>query len=147
MKMKHLILVFLIGLVPSSLVHASEANQLATCLTDSLSGKERKKLAKWIYFGMSEHSTIKPHSSISELDKDTMNLQIARLLTRLLAEDCLTEAKAAITRGEQDALSKAFEVVGQVAMQELMNEPSVTQALIEYAKYLDEEKFLRMLLD
>lgn len=61
-------------LISSGMVSASEeAQQLGTCLTDSLNGKERKNLAKWIFLGMSSHSLIKPYSNVSESDFDHSN--------------------------------------------------------------------------
>ena len=128
-------------LISSEMVSASEeALQLGTCLTDSLNGKERKNLAKWIFLGMSSHSLIKPYSNVSESDFDHSNKFVGELVTRLLTEDCPEQAKAAVKVNGAAAFEQAFEIVGQVAMQELMTEPSVGQSLGAFEKYLDQEK-------
>ena len=128
-------------LISSGMVSASEeAQQLGTCLTDSLNGKERKNLAKWIFLGMSSHSLIKPYSNVSESDFDHSNKFVGELVTRLLTEDCPEQAKAAAKVNGAAAFEQAFEIVGQVAMQELMAEPSVGQSLGAFEKYLDQEK-------
>jgi hypothetical protein len=142
--MKNILLPLLLSAVtmlPSYTFASQEAQQLAVCLTDSLNGKERKNLAKWIYLGMSTHSIIKPFSNVTEQDIDDTNRYVGALVTRLLTEDCPKQAKAAIDVGGQGAMENAFRLVGEVAMQELMTEPSVGNALGAFDKYLDQEKF------
>lgn len=122
--------------------HANqEAQALGVCLTDSLNGKERKKLAKWIYFGLSAHSTIKPYSTVSENDLEESDKYVGTLITRLLTENCPAQAKSAYDKGGAGAFEYAFGVVGQVAMQEIMAESNVSQALQSFENYLDKEKF------
>ncbi|PIE61881.1 MAG: hypothetical protein CSA29_01030 [Desulfobacterales bacterium] len=126
--------------------HANQSAQaLGTCLADALNGKERKELAKWIYFGMSRHSTIKQYSKVTDADIDNMNKYIGRLVTRLLTADCSQIASKAIKEGGASSVQYAFRVVGQVAMQELMREKSVTKALGEFETYLDKEKMNQVL--
>ena len=142
--MKNILLTLLLSalaMLPSYTFASQEAQQLAVCLTDSLNGKERKNLAKWIYLGMSTHSIIKPFSNVTEQDIDDTNRYVGALVTRLLTEDCPKQAKAAIDVGGQGAMENAFRLVGEVAMQELMTEPSVGNALGAFDKYLDQEKF------
>lgn len=78
--MKNILLPLLLSVVamlPSYTFASQEAQQLAVCLTDSLNGKERKNLAKWIYLGMSTHSIIKPFSNVTEQDIDDTNRYVA----------------------------------------------------------------------
>ncbi|AOS96927.1 hypothetical protein AUP74_01490 [Microbulbifer aggregans] len=117
------------------------AQKLGVCMSDSLNGKERKKLAKWVYLGMSAHSTIQPYSNFTEKDVDESNKYLGALVTRLLTEDCPDLAKSALQEGGSQAFEHAFGVVGQVAMQEIMAESSVSQSLAAFEKYLDQEKF------
>jgi len=127
------------------MTHASQvAEELGVCLTDSLNGKERKSLAKWIYFGMSTHSTIKQYSNATQNDFFNMNRYVGGLITRLMTEDCPATAIAAFKEGGASAFEYAFGIVGQVAMQEIMAEPNVTQALGAFEEYLDKDKFDRI---
>ncbi|WNZ56023.1 hypothetical protein QT397_24805 [Microbulbifer sp. MKSA007] len=118
-----------------------EAQQLSICLTDSMNGKERKNLAKWIFFGMSSHSSIKPFSKVTESDIGDSSKYVGALITRLITEDCPSQAKAASKVLGSAAFDQAFKVVGEVAMQELMAEPSVGHSLGAFEKHLDKEKF------
>ena len=61
------------------------------------------------------------------------------MITRLLTVDCPTELTAA-NKSDPMAINKAFELVGRVAMQELMSNQDTMQALTNYAKYTDQEK-------
>ena len=135
-------LVLLVNLLSFSVVQAAqEVDQFGICLTDSMNGKERKELAKWIFFGISSHSTIKPYANVSEQDIDDSNRYIGELIPRLVAEDCPSQAKAASKVMGSAAFEQAFRIVGEVAMQELMTEPSVGQTLGGFEQYLDQEKF------
>jgi len=116
------------------------ADALGTCLIDFLNGKERKELGKWIFLGISAHPEISGFTNISLEDRDDSDQYIGNLITRLLTEDCLTEAKNATATGGSVALTSAFELVGRVAMQELMTDTNVSSAISGFEKYLDAEK-------
>ena len=117
----------------------ASAETLGTCLVDSLTGKERKQLAKWIYFAIAAHPEIRPYSNIDSGNRESTDKYIGGLMTRLLAENCASELKAA-QKADPLAVERAFELVGKVAMQELMNDQSVMAAITNYAKYVDESK-------
>ena len=142
MKKKILVMSLLIIMMTPFMTHAGQnAQKLGVCLSDSLNGKERKNLAKWVYFGMSTHSTISPYSNVTKENLENMSKYVGELITRLMTEDCPNIAKKAFKEDGALAFEYAFGIVGQVAMQELMVEPSVTQSLGTFEKYLDQDKF------
>ncbi len=122
---------------------ASES-ALGSCMVDSMTGKERKEMAKWVFFAMASHPEIKEYSRIPEKAKVATDEHIANVVTRLLAEDCLSEARVGVKQEGQVAIVNAFELVGRVAMQELMTNKDVIQSIGEYAKYLDNKKMGRI---
>ncbi|MBU3020368.1 hypothetical protein [Aestuariibacter sp. A3R04] len=129
----------LVALVLSAATLASAsvtANQLGQCLVDSLNGKERKELAKWIYFSMAAHPDITDFSNITPADRESTDKAIGALVTRLLGEDCPTQFKAAMAVDPM-ATQRAFELVGQVAMGELMQNEAVTRSISNYANHMD----------
>ena len=97
-------------------------------------------MAKWVFFAMAAHPEIKEFARVPEQVKDATDKQIALVVTRLLTEDCLAEAKAGFKQEGQAAIVSAFELVGKVAMQELMTNKDVLESIGDYAKYLDNEK-------
>lgn len=132
-------------LVPSIAQSAPEEEQLGKCLTGSLNGNERKNLAIWVFFGMSSHSEIKPYANISQQNIDDIDKFVGELMTRLLTEDCANEVIAVFNQYGTAGLEQAFRLVGEVAMQELMLEPVVTQSLGAFEKHLDTEKLMNIL--
>ncbi len=128
-------------LTPIMARSSQEAQRLGICLTDSLNGKERKNLAKWIYFGMSAHSIMRPYSNITRKEKEKLDKYVADLITRLLTKDCPKQTASAFKENGSEGLKYAFGVVGKVAMQELMNEPKVSRSLGAFEKYINKDKF------
>ena len=123
---------------PAAAGPASDA--LATCMIDYLTGKERKELGKWIFLGMSAHPEISQYSNVTGEIRDESDQYIGNLITRLLTDDCLAEARTAVSTESSVAFASAFELVGKVAMQELMTDSNVSNALAGFEKYLDSEK-------
>ena len=130
----------------SSMSVQANTAEFGRCLVDALNGKERKTLARWIYFAMAAHPEIEQFSNISQSDKNATDRFVGGLITRLLTENCATEFKVA-QKSDPQAVEKAFELVGQVAMQELMNNDSVMTAITSYAQYADMEKIGSMMRD
>lgn len=114
----------------------ASANAFGECLVDALNGKERKELAKWIYFAMAAHPEIIDYANIEDSVRLESDKAIGALITRLLGEDCPAKFKNAL-KVDPMATQRAFELVGQVAMGELMQNTQVTQAISNYANYMD----------
>ena len=139
---KYLLVISLLLSICFPQISLAQAQQeLAICLTVSLTGRERKQLAQWVFFGMAVHPDLSSYTSISTSARDESNKFIAELLTRLITEDCPTESERAIDEGGTLAMQGAFEVVGAVAMQELMTDQNIAIALAEFEKYMDESMF------
>lgn len=122
----------------------SPTDVLATCFVDNLSGKERKNLATWIFFAVAAHPEIKSYARVSEKNINESDEYVGKLVTRLLTVDCPDQLKQAQS-SDPLALRKAFGLVGQVAMQELMTNEDVMKSLTNYAQYADKEKINKVL--
>lgn len=122
----------------------SLTNELANCLVDNLNGKERKNLAIWIFLSMAAHPEIKSYSNASPKDIKESDEFVGKLLTRLLTVDCSNQLKKAHS-SDPLAGQKAFELVGKVAMQELMANEDVMKSLTNYVQYADLEKVNKIL--
>lgn len=147
--MREAILVFLTTsiLLFANQVLASEATKnFSTCLADTLNGKERKELAKWIFFSIAAHPEINEYSNITPENKEKSDKYIGSLIGRLLIKDCPEQLKAAYKENPM-ALERGFEYVGKVAMQELMTNRQTVNAITNYTKYIDLEKVNRLLIE
>lgn len=140
-------LVLSIGLLSATPTIASTpTNLLATCLVDTLNGKERKKLAKWIFFSIGSHPEISSYMNANDKDILESDKLIGGLLTRILTEDCPNELKTAYKTNPL-AIQQAFELVGQVAMQELMTNKETIKAITNYSNHADLDKINSLLVE
>jgi hypothetical protein len=113
---------------------------LASCLTDNTTGKDRKDMARWVFVGMSGHPEIQNLSNVTDADRDTVDRTIAALFTKLLAEKCPAQANLAAAEGGSESFRAAFEIIGKLAMQELMSNPKVNASFSRFTKYVDQNK-------
>jgi len=138
------LLITCISLFSFGVTGATPAKDFGVCLVDNLNGKERKKLAKWIFFGIAAHPEIKKYSRITTEDSVESNIYTGSLITRLLAENCPSEMKSAL-KEDPMAIENAFKIVGEVAMQELMNNQDVITAITGYIKHTDQVKITELI--
>ena len=138
--MKKLSLCLLV-LFASAGVHAGpQSDELTRCFANSTTGKDRTDLARWVFVGMASHPDMAAVTSISPATRESASKAIGTLFTRLVAESCAVETKAAVQAEGQKALRSGFEVLGRLAMQELMANPNVAAAFSAPEKYIDRAK-------
>ncbi|MDZ7812368.1 MAG: hypothetical protein U5L74_04330 [Ideonella sp.] len=125
---------------PSATVAQTTTESLGRCLGDNTSGKERKDLARWLFTAMSNHPDMKLIAKVSEADQDQATRSAAALFTRLLSETCAKEAKAAVAEGGPVAMQAGFEMLGRLAMMELMSNRDVAAAMGSLEKNMDRAK-------
>ena len=117
----------------------------SNCLTDSTTGRDRKELVKWIFVSISKHPEITALANYSPEQSERISRNVGKLFTRLIAEDCGKEIRAMVAAEGPDSISTAFEVLGRVAMVELMSHPDVGAALGSLADFTDQEKIQKSL--
>jgi len=128
-------------LAPLSVSAQTPEESLSRCLADSTTGKDRKDLARWVFFAMAAHPEIKQYAAPSIVSAtDETDKLMASMFTRLLADSCLKQTQAAFKQGGPVAVQKAFETLGQLAMQELMSDTQVNVSMGAFQKYLDQGK-------
>jgi hypothetical protein len=123
----------------------TNTQQLSQCLAETTSGKDRKDLARWVFFAMASHPEIKQFTSPSAAGAEAeTNKTMADLFTRLLADSCMRQAQAAFKEGGAKAIEIAFQTLGQLAMQELMTNPDVNASMARFEKSLDQSKLSKV---
>lgn len=132
--------ILVMSLLPIGAYAGEAADELGVCLADSLNGKERKILARWIFFGMAAHPEMSPYTDVPDQAIDEIDQLVGELLTRLMTVDCPQQARTAVKEEGNIAIETAFELVGKVAMQELMTNRDVGLTLGGFEKYVDQEK-------
>lgn len=120
---------------------------LGKCLVLSSSGQDRLDFVVFIYGAISAHPAAKPYSRISDADREMMSRKAVKLMERLLSEDCRPQAVAAVRSEGSDALGEAFSMLGEAAMQELMNDKAVEATFSNFDKYIDKSKWQSLLAE
>lgn len=136
-----LILGLAAGAVPAMAGPAADA--LSECMADNTSGRERKDLARWVFVGMSSHPEMRDLSVSTDEARDRVDRTMGQLVTKLLAESCLEQARAAVQQEGAVALQISFGMLGKLAMQELTSNEAVSGAMSGFEKYIDKGKMER----
>lgn len=119
-------------------------DDLARCIVDNTLVRDRIELVRFIYIAMSQHSDIKHLSNISSNQADDSLREVAHLLTVLLTRRCKDESTKALKYEGELAYAHAFEVLGGVAMQDLMGNRDVKRYYDSIENYLDHRDFADM---
>lgn len=113
---------------------------VGTCLTDHSDGRDRKDLVGWIFLAIARHPDIGAMSAASAEAIELSDRRVGALFTRLLAEDCPGPVRAMLAEHGPSAMAKAFEILGRVAMTELMGHPDVAVALSGLEAHFDQAR-------
>lgn len=138
--MKKIALAAVLSIAGVPALAASATDNLSVCLADSTTGKERKELARWVFMAIAAHPEIKDISRVTPEVRGAANKSMAALVTKLMTETCASQTRLAHKEGG-NAIKNAFEVLGKLAMQELMSDAGVSQSTQEFTRHLDAKKF------
>jgi len=116
-------------------------DDLTKCLVKRTTDADRTAFTAWIFSAMSVHPAVRSYSRITDAQRDAMSKEAAGLLQRLMTEDCRTETVTAVKYEGPSAIEASFNVLGQVAMRDLMSDPDVNKGLEQLAGHMDTAKF------
>ncbi len=142
-----------VAAVTATLACASQAqagpaqDALGKCLVLSSSGQDRLDFVVFLYGAISAHPAAKPYSRITDTDREAMSRKAVKLMERLLTDDCRPQALAAVRSEGSEALGQAFGMLGEAAMQELMNDKAVEATFSNFGRYIDEQKWDELLTE
>jgi len=122
------------------------SDTLARCIVDSTTRDDRMNLVVWMFTAASLHPAVEPISSVTEADIEASNTTIARMMERLLTETCRAETLDAVNNDGPNSIAAAFQVLGQVAGEELFASREVASALAGLETAFDSDK-LQSLFD
>lgn len=126
---------------------ADSIEDATNCLVNKTNGEDRKALVTWVYLAMSKHPEISALSAITPDREQTINQNVGKTMTRLLADDCGAPMKAMFAEHGPSSIAQPFEVLGKVAMQELMTDPAVNQVFSNISQHIDQERVEQALGD
>ena len=129
---------FLCTALPSWAGPATDS--LVTCVGDSTNGRDRKLLMRWLFSAVAAHPDMSDISTVSPASREESDKAAALIFTRLLAENCAPEVRNATKFDGPEAVGKAFESLGRLAMQEMSASPEVRTSMTGFYKFVDRKK-------
>lgn len=119
---------FLAGAAPAFASPASD--NLAKCVVDQSTGRDRTVLVQWLFAAMSKHPDLKDYARLSDDQRLATLKSGGEMIGRLLGQSCRKEFEDAYKAdGQTAAIGAAFGKLGEVAMADLMTNPAVQRDL------------------
>lgn len=136
-------LAFMAALALSAPVPAlagSTTDRFADCLVMNTTGRDRVFLMRWVVFSYATHPAVSDAITLPPEALDEADRMLADLFVDLVADRCLSEARAAMEEIGPQAFELAFEALGQIAAVETMNDRGVQERMQAFVQYLDEDR-------
>lgn len=115
------------------------------CLADHTTGKDRKDLARWIFVAMGAHPEMRAIAELAPTAPQESSKTAGELFTRLIVESCPEQARAAVQLAGGAAIQAGFNMLGQLAMQELMSDRDVAARMGLLEQYVDSTRLQSVL--
>ena len=115
-------------------------DDLSRCLVSRSTDADKQILVRWIFSAIALHKDLAPYVDIPADERDRINRDAGALFTRLLAETCVAETRAAVSFEGQETISAAFAVLGQVAGKGLFASPEVNGGMDDLMQHIDQDK-------
>jgi hypothetical protein len=135
----------LLGLSSAGANAGEHQEKLASCLIKSTTTEDRNALVQWMFVAMSAHPLTSELATVPQSKREATTTRATRLFEKLMTETCGAETMDTIRFEGTESLSKAFETLGNLAMEGLMADPGVSKAITDMAAGMDQSKFEKML--
>ena len=122
-------------------------DDFAKCLVTKTTSQEKTDLVKWIYVTISFHPQLSQMSNLTAEDVEMANIRVAEYMTNVFAYKCNDELNQAIKYEGEESIFYAFELLGELAMGELMQDQGVTAASELFIQYVDLSIFADLFSD
>jgi hypothetical protein len=94
---------------------------------------------------MSAHPDMSDLTATSDATRIQSNKAMATLISRLLTQDCVVEARLVQNKPGNSSMSDSFKSLGEVAMRELIANRNVTASIGDYLQYVDKQQLMEAL--
>ena len=113
-------------------------DEFSRCIVTKTTSQEKTDLVKWIYVTISFHPQLSDMSNLSSEDVEMVNIRVADYMTNVFAYKCNKELIEAIKYEGENSVVTAFELLGEIAISEIMIDEGVSIASEFFTQYLDE---------
>ena len=125
----------------------SFTDNFAECLVTKTTKQEKTDLVKWIYVTISFHPQLSQMSNLTAEDVEMANIRVAEYMTNVFVYKCNEELNQAIQYEGEESVFYAFELLGELAMGELMQDQGVSAASELFIEYIDFSIFADLFSD
>lgn len=125
------------ALVSSSAYAGVYADSLGKCLVSSSTNTDKQQLVEWIFSAISLNPAISPYTNIPSEKRGEIDENMAALFEKLVGESCKTEAADALKYEGASAFNSAFQLLGQVAGQQIFASPEVAKGAESFYSKID----------
>ena len=116
-------------------------NRFANCLMQNTTERDKIVLVRWMFSAVAQHSALESEFNISAEKSTNHEIAVADYMQYILGSICLEEAKNVLNYEGEDAFTKSFEYLGELAMMSLVDDPNVNRALENWIIHLDPNFF------
>ena len=120
-------------------------DEFAKCIVMKTTTQEKTDLVRWIYVTMSFHPQLMDLSNLTADDVEMANIRIADYMTNVFAYKCNEELNMAIEYEGEESVYYAFELLGEIAMTEVLEDEGVRAASELFIGYIDVSIFEEIL--
>ena len=116
------------------------SDEMAKCLVTSTSEADKNFLVKWMFAAAALHPAVKSISSVTDTQRNELNVRTAKLFEKLLTVSCKSQVQQAVKYEGQSTIDSAFQVLGQVAARGLFSDPAVNGFIAQLGNHIDPKK-------
>lgn len=126
---------------------AQAEGALSRCLVSSVDADDKRALTNWIFAVMARHPDVRPMVRMDAATDDRIGRDASAVFERLLADRCSAEVRAVVRTSGFDAVGNSFQVLGKIAMEDLLAHPDVEAGVGDLLKHVDFERVTRSLIE
>lgn len=136
-----------IVLMSSQISTASVAgDQLSDCLVKSTTATDKTAVLQWTFSALSTHPDLKALSNVTDAQRAQLDQNFAKVLQRVIVEQCAAQTKAVIQADGLQAVGDSFQALGRTTGEEIIQNPEVKQQLKGVIRYVDLNKLVTTFL-
>jgi hypothetical protein len=131
--------------VPWHAAHAGlYGDEFSKCLVKHADLKDRVELMRWVFIVISINPNLSDLITVKPEQREPSGRATTKLLERLVLTDCRTEAMEAMKYEGASVMQSSFEVLGRVAMAELISNQATNAEFEKLGTYIDKDAWTEL---
>jgi hypothetical protein len=121
------------------------AHALGQCFVDKTTGADRIVVMRWMVGALASAPQTADMVRVDPARKIEVDKGMAALFTRLIAVDCVEQARPIFKSKNHEGIEAAGGSLGDIALKELMTNPDAAKAMETFTAYLRQSDFAAVL--